>query len=221
MVFYQVMRANRLLYAVFLTFLGCAQTNVSPGMTFLLGLNHYQLEMARLESRPERWVDRQRLGESLKTTHVVTMGGSREFNRLVDLDVRKREFLIALREGSLKPERAKEIRDELVTIDKNIEDLKRSIKGRLTSAELHSQSEPQRVETVAAIGLIHLALDGFSANSSSTYSPVQVANIGQHVVADDGKLTSVRTPEGQIYRCATILVPEKGATIRCEPLGGK
>jgi hypothetical protein len=215
------MPALRLLYPAFLLFLGCAQTNVTPGMTFVVGLNRYQLEMARLQGSPERWVDRQRLGESLKTTYLMTMGGSPEFNGLVDLDVRKREFLIVLGERSLKPERAKEIREELATMNKNIEDLKGLIKGQLTSVELRSQAEAQRIETVAAIGLIHLALDRFSANSGSTYPSAQLVKIGQYVVADHGNLASVRTPEGQTYRCSTIVVPEQGAAIQCEPVGGK
>jgi hypothetical protein len=215
------MRADRLLYAVFLLCLGCAAANVSPGMTLWVGLKQYHLEMARLESRPERWFDRQRLGESLKTTHLATMGGSREFNRLVDLDVRKREFLIALRDSSLRPERAKEIREELVTINRNIDDLKGLIKEQLTGVELRSGTDAQKVETVAAIGLLHLALDGFSANSAATDPSARVVKIGQYVVTDHGNLASVRTPEGQTHRCATILVQEEGAGIRCDPVAGK
>jgi hypothetical protein len=215
------MRADRLLYAVFLLCLGCAAANVSPGMTLWVGLKQYHLEMARLESRPERWFDRQRLGESLKTTHLATMGGSREFNRLVDLDVRKREFLIALRDSSLRPERAKEIREELVTINRNIDDLKGLIKEQLTGVELRSGTDAQKVDTVAAIGLLHLALDGFSANSAATDPSARVVKIGQYVVTDHGNLASVRTPEGQTHRCATILVQEEGAGIRCDPVAGK
>jgi hypothetical protein len=215
------MRADRLLYPVFLLCLGCAAANVSPGMTLWVGLKQYHLEMARLESRPERWFDRQRLGESLKTTHLATMGGSREFNRLVDLDVRKREFLIALRDSSLRPERAKEIREELVTINRNIDDLKGLIKEQLTGVELRSGTDAQKVETVAAIGLLHLALDGFSAKSAATDPSARVVKIGQYVVTDHGNLASVRTPEGQTHRCATILVQEEGAGIRCDPVAGK
>lgn len=217
--FIGLMKAKNAFYLLLLLLFGCAPANVSPGMTFLVGLNQYQGEMARLESRPDRWFDRQRLGESLKATYLVTMGGSKEFNRLVDLDVRKREFLIALRETSLRPERAKEMREELVTMNRSINDLKGVIKVQLANAELRSQEQPQqRIESIAAVGLLNLALDGFSANSGATQQTVKV---GQYVVTDYGNLTTVRTPEGQTYRCATILVQEEGAGIRCEPPAGK
>jgi hypothetical protein len=216
------MHARNLL-CFLLLLLGCATSNVSPGMTLLVGLNHYQAEMTRLESRPDRWFDRQRLGESLKAAYLVTMGGSREFSRLVDLDVRKREFLIALRETSLRPERVKEIREELVIIDQNITELKRVIKEQLASFELRSQGQAENVETVAAIGLLHLALDGFSTNEKGTVglperglSSSPKVNVGQYLVTDHGKLTTVSTPEGQTYRCSPILLPDEGASIRCE-----
>jgi hypothetical protein len=212
------MRARNLLCFLSLLF-GCATSNVSPGMTFLVGLNHYQAEMTRLESRPDRWFDRQRLGESLKATYLVTMGGSREFSRLVDLDVRKREFLIALRETSLRPERVQEIREELLLIDQNIADLKQVIKEQLASVELGSQA--QNVENVAAIGLLHLALDSFSVNNSSPYPPAQAVKLGQYLVTDHGKLISVSTPQGQTYHCSPILVPDAGASIRCEATATK
>jgi hypothetical protein len=213
------MRAIRLLYPLLLLCLGCASANVSPQMTFLIGLNHYQLEMARLESRPERWFDRQRLGESLKSAHLVTMGGSREFNQLVDLDVRKREFLITLRDSSLRAERAKEMRDELVTINRNIDDLKGLLRTQLSHVELLSEGLDQKVETVAAIGLLHLALERFSANS--TPSSPRFVKIGNYLVADHGSLATVSAAEGETHRCSTILVPDKGAAIRCEPARGK
>jgi hypothetical protein len=109
------------LYLFLLALCSCAPANVSPGMTFLVGLNGYQTEMERLESRPERWFDRQRAGDALKKTYVLTMGGSREFNRLVDLDVKRREVLITLRDSAVKPDRAKEMKEELVAININVD----------------------------------------------------------------------------------------------------
>jgi hypothetical protein len=213
------MKIRNALYPLLFSLFGCAPANVSSGMTFLVGLNHYQGEMARLEARPDRWFDRQRLGDSLKATHLVTMGGSKEFNRLVDLDVRKREFLITLQETSVRPERAKEMREELVTISRNIDDLKAVVKEQLASAELRAQEQTQqRIENIATIGLLSLAMDGFSANGSATQQTVKV---GQYVVTNYGKLSTVTTPEAQTYRCTTILVPEEGAGIRCEPPPGK
>ncbi|MGH8544283.1 MAG: hypothetical protein ACREX3_11785 [Gammaproteobacteria bacterium] len=215
------MISHRVGSLILLMLLGCAPANVSPGMTFLAGLNHYQVEMARLESRPDRWFDRQRLGESLKQTHLVTMGGSREFNRLIDLDVRRREFVIALRDPSLRPDRAKEIRAELPAMQRNMDDLKGVIKRQLSAAELRAHEQPQVIETVAAIGLLHLGLDGFSGSNSFAYPSVRAVKVGQYLVTDHGNVTTVRTPEGQTYRCALILVQDEGAGIRCEPPSGK
>jgi hypothetical protein len=138
----------------------------------------------------------------------------------VDLDVRKREFLIALRDGSLRPERAKEIREELVTINRNMDDIKGLMKGQLNTVELSSETEAQTVETIATVGLLHLALDGLSADGTTPAFP-RVVKIGQYIVTDHGNLASVRTPEGQTHRCTTILVQEKGAGIRCESAAGK
>src|SRR4030095_14354858 len=46
-----------------------------------------------------------RAGDALKRTYVATIGTSREFNRMVDLDVRRRAVLIMLRDLRLEPER--------------------------------------------------------------------------------------------------------------------
>ena len=124
------------LYLFLLALCGCAPANVSPGMTFLVGLNGYQTEMERLEARPERWFDRQRAGDALKKTYVLTMGGSREFNRLVDLDVKRREFLITLRDSAVKPDRAKEMKEELVAININVDDLKQAVRTQVANTEL-------------------------------------------------------------------------------------
>jgi len=92
----------------FLTLLfGCSTTPASPGMTLLAGLNYYREEMRRLEQQPERWPDRQGLSDSLKAQYGIIIGRSAEFDRLVDLDGKKREFALTLREPSLKPDRAR------------------------------------------------------------------------------------------------------------------
>src|SRR5262249_57360259 len=104
---YRIMKLKHTLYLSLLLLLGCTAQNVSPGATFLVGLNGYQDEMESLEHRIDRWPDRQRAGESLRKTSLLTIGGSREFNRMVDLDLRGREFLITLRDSSVKPDRVK------------------------------------------------------------------------------------------------------------------
>ncbi len=87
-------------------------------MTFRQALNQYREEISLFEDRPERWPDRQGLAEKLKSQYAITFGGSVEFNLMANLDFRRREFLITLRDPSLKPERAREIREELVQINK-------------------------------------------------------------------------------------------------------
>ena len=58
-----------------------------------------------------RWPERQRAGGTLKTTITATVGGSPEFYRLVDLDIRKREFIVTMRETSVRPDRVKEMNE--------------------------------------------------------------------------------------------------------------
>ena len=159
-------RMLKLKPALFLSLLilfGCSQANTNPGATFLVGLNGYQGEMERLEGRPERWFDRQRAGDSLKKTYLVTFGGSREFNRMVDLDVRRREFLITLRASSVNSERVKEMKEELVGINKDVDSLKEIVKSQAANAELRSQQQPQQLEIVAVIGLVNMAIDSFAS----------------------------------------------------------
>src|SRR5215472_4976408 len=132
---YRIMKLKHTLYLSLLLLLGCTAQNVSPGATFLVGLNGYQNEMESLEHRTDPWADRQRAGESLKKTYLVAIGGSREFNRMVDLDVRRREFLITLRDSSVKPDRVKEMEIELVSMNKNVDALKEIVKDQTANAE--------------------------------------------------------------------------------------
>src|SRR5437879_8352408 len=102
-------RQTLILSVVVLT--GCSSAG-NPGTTLWAGLTNYREEMRTLEAKPERWPERQRLAESIKTTYVVTVGASREFNRLVDIDVRRREILVVLCVGSLIAECATNILNE-------------------------------------------------------------------------------------------------------------
>jgi hypothetical protein len=217
-----MLKPKALLYSLLLILFGCARGNVSPGMTFLVGLDGYQNEMQRLEGRPERWFDRQRVAESLKTTYVITVGGSREFNRMVDLDLRRREFLITMRHSSVRPERVQEMKNELVSINKDVDVLKEIVKNQVAAAELQRQKEPQLIETTAAIGLLHLALDSFSSTGVTPGPNPRAVKVGSYTVSDLGpSLSTVRTAEGQTFRCTTVLIPEQGATINCEPPAAK
>jgi hypothetical protein len=212
-----MMKLKHTLYLSLLFLIGCTAQNVSPGATFLVGLNDYQGEMESLDGRTDRWADRQRAGNSLKQTYLAAIGGSREFNRMVDLDVKRREFLITLRDLSVKPDRVKEMNDELVTMNKDVEALKEIVKGQATNAELRAQQQPQQIEAVAAIGLVSMAIDSFSSMTVPTGPNPPSTKVGPYIVSDfGGLLSAVTTPAGQTVRCATLLIPETGAGIKCE-----
>ena len=208
-------------YWLFLIILGaCSTKSPSPGMTLLTGLTGYHEEMERLEGQAARWPDRQRLGNTIKTTYLTTMGGSKEFNRLVELDVKRREYLIALRTNSLRPDRAAEVKQELIKIDEEVEALLALIKGQITRHTM-SEPEPQKlIEGVATVGLLSMAIDNFSQSLPQNVS-VPTAMVGGYTVIDQKNIAIVKTPEGQTFRCTTILVQEEGAAIDCAALSGK
>ena len=218
----RMLKLKEAFYLTLLFVLGCAsRTNVSPGATFLMGLNGYQDEMQNLEGRTDLWVDRQRAGNALKKTYLVTFGGSREFNRMVDLDIKRREFLITLRDATLKPDRIKEMKEELVAIDRDVGSLKEIVKGQAANAELRAQHQSQQLETVAVIGLVNMAIDSFASMTVPAGPNPPSTQVGPYVVRDVGALHStITTPEGQIFRCATLLIAEEGAGMKCEPPRG-
>ena len=200
----------------------CSSKTVSPGMTLLTGLNGYHEEMERLEGQEARWPERQKVGNTVRTTFLMTMGGSKEFNRLVELDVKRREYLIALRANSLRPDRAAEVKQELVGIDADIDALTTIVKGQV-AARSTSQPEPQPqqvIEGVATVGLLTMAIDHFSLNGARDVA-VPSVNVGGYTVIDQKNFTLVKTPQGQTFQCTTVLVQEEGAGINCSALPGK
>lgn len=153
----------------------------------------------------------------MKTTITTTVGGSAEFYRLVDLDVRKREFIVTLRETSVRPDRIKEMNDELAQMNDEIAALKPVIRTQL--AALRVESEPnQRIEEAATRGLLSLALDGFSSNGGARGFEAPSTKVGQFFVTDHGGFSTVRAPDGQTFRCALFGIAEEGAGIRCDSL---
>jgi hypothetical protein len=217
-----MLKLKQAFYVSLLVLFGCSTANTTPGATLLVGLNGYQEEMERLESRPERWFDRQRAGDSLKRTYLASFGASREFNRMVDLDVRRREFLITLRASAVNPDRAKEMKDELAVMNKDVDALKEIVKGQAANAELRAQQQPQQVETFAVIGLINMAIDSLAAMTSPAGPTPPSTKVGRYTVSDFGGLfSSVTTPEGHTLRCTTLVYPEAGAGIKCEPPASK
>ena len=202
-----------------LVVVGCSRP-VSPGATFLVGLNDYQSGMHNLDANPELWTLRQRTAESLKTAHVATMGGSAEFNRLVGLDLRRREYLIALRDPSLKPERAREIQEELVTINKEADGLIAIVKRQVADTMVRGEKS-QGIAAVATIGLLDLALNSFSAAGNGTGAPARSTQVGEFVVTDVGDSRSmITTADGRTYHCSTMLFGDEGAAgITCDSAG--
>lgn len=217
-----MLKLKLILFPLLLVLFGCSTANTNPGATFLVGLNGYQEEMERLEDRPERWFDRQRAGDVLKRVYSVNFGGSREFNRMVDLDVRRREFLVTLRASSVNPDRAKEMKDELVVMHKDVDVLKEIVKGQAANVELRAQQQPQQVETFAIIGLINIAIDSFASMTIPGGPNPPSARVGRYTVSDfGGSLSTITTPEGHTLRCKTLVYPEVGASIKCEPPASK
>jgi hypothetical protein len=188
-------------------------------MTLLTGLNGYHEEMERLEGQAARWPDRQRVGNTIMTTYLMTMGGSKEFNRLVELDVKRKEYRIALRANSLRPERAVEVKQELVGIDADVDALTTIVKGQVAArSNSQPQAEPQQViEGVATVGLLTMAIDNFSPNGARDVG-VPSINVGGYTVIDQKNFTLVKTPQGQTFQCTTVLVQEEGAGINCAPV---
>jgi hypothetical protein len=190
---------------------------ISPAMTFLQSLTQYRAEIEELENKPERWPERQALGDRLKNQYRSFIGASREFDRLADLDFKRRELVIALHDPSLRPQRSTEIEQELKKMEKAIADLIDPVKAQILNAELRAQQQPQKVEPFAAIGLMTLALEAFSFPSRPPSSSVTLS--GGYVVNDHALFSTLRTPEGETYRCSTLSMGEVAAIIKCDPMG--
>ena len=163
-----------------------------------------------------RWPERQRAAGTLKTVILGTLGASPEFYRLVDLDLRKREFAATMRDTNLRPERLHEMQDELVAMDEEIAALKPVVKTQLTLVASHEPGDP--IERAATLGLLGLAVDSFSGGGGPRGPDAPSTRVGQFVVTDLGTSSTVRTPDGQSYRCNVFSVPEEGGGISCQPV---
>lgn len=193
---------------------GCSTANVSRSGTLLSGLTQYQGDMQSM-TNASRWPDRQRAAGTLKTVITGTVGASPEFYRLVDLDLRKREFLATMRDTNVRPDRMREMQDELIFMDDEIAALKPVVKTQLMAVVSHEQADP--VENAASLGLLGLAIDTFSTGGGLRGPEAPSTRVGQYLVTDLGMFSTVRTPEGQTYRCNVFSVPEEGGGVRCEP----
>lgn len=162
----------------------------------------------------QRWPERQRAAGALKTVITATVGGSREFYRLVDMDLRRREFLLAMRESRLREDRLQEMKHELAAMTEEADRLKPIVKAQME--EIAAAQGAQGIEAVATRGLLHIALDSLvSTHNASGTGPPSVT-IDRHVVTDLGAISSVQAPGGQTYRCFLFAVEDQGAGMRCE-----
>ena len=216
-----MLKTYKKLLPILVLICGCATGSVSPGITLLAGINHYQEEMETYGARSERWPERQRMGDLLKNTFAVALGRSAEFNRLVDLDLRRREFMITLNGSSLRADRVKEMKGEIVKMNEEADAFKAAVKRQIGAIPVAVQEPVKGIEGIATIGLLTLAIDGFSSASNPTGAITPITKVGSYIVTDMGGLATVQTPQGQIYRCSTFLVQDEGAGIKCEPPGGK
>jgi hypothetical protein len=195
---------------------GCATANLTPGATLLGGMHRYQGEMQSLGSSPARWPERQQAAASLKTVVLVTLGGSREFFRMVDLDLRKREFEITMRETGLRADRLREMKDEIVKMNEEIAALKPIVKAQVAAMPIQGEGE-RRIDGIATRGLLDLALAGFSTNGAPGIEAPST-KVDQYMVTDLGSFATVRAPDGQTFRCVVVNVPEEGGWVRCESI---
>ena len=203
------------LLLVLFAFSGCSTPNVSRSGTLLSGLTQYHGDIQSVNSA-SRWPERQRVAGTLKTVILGTVGASPEFYRLVDLDLRKREFVATMRDTNLRPDRLREMQDEMVFMDDEIAALKPVIKTQLMAVASHERRD--RIENAATLGLLGIAVDSFSAGAGPPNPEAPSTRVGQYLVTDLGTFSTVRTPEGHSYRCNIFSVPEAGGGITCEPV---
>ena len=194
---------------------GCATGNISRGATLLSGVNQYHGEMQRVGGQPGRWPERQQAATMLKGVITGTVGSSAEFYRLVDLDLRKREFVLTLRETNVRADRMNEMKQELAQMDDEIAALKPVIKTQLNAVKIADQ--PTEIESIATLGLLGIAVDGFSATGGRGLEAPS-AKVAEYVITDLGSFATVRSPDGQAHRCMVFSMAEDGSGIKCEPV---
>jgi hypothetical protein len=210
-----MMKLCSVLLLALLGLAGCSTGNVSRSGTLLSGMTQYQGDMQSMNSA-SRWPERQRAAGTLKTVILGTVGASPEFYRLVDLDLRKREFIATMRDTNLKPDRLREMQDELIFMDDEIAALKPVVKTQLMAVASHEHADP--IENAATLGLLGMAIDNFSTAGKPRGPDAPSTRVGQFLVTDLGTFSTVRTPEGQSYRCSVFSVPEEGGGISCQPV---
>lgn len=189
----------------------CSTARITPGATLLSGLNSYQAQIASAGNAPGQWPARQRAGSTLKAIMNAGFQRHQELLRLVDLDLRKREFEITLQQTNVLPERKAEMAEELRQIDGEIPKLKAAIKSQLSSNSVTEEDRVASAAAAATLGWLQLRIESFPGAGSS-----RSIEIEQFVVTDLGQFAAVRAPDGQRYRCDLVAVEDEGSWMRCE-----
>ena len=101
-------------------------------------------------------------------------------------------------------------------MDEEIAALKPIVRSQVAAMPLHGESQ-QRVESAATLGLLTLAVDGFSSASPRALEAPST-KIDQYLVTDLGSFATVRAPDGQTHRCTIYSIADEGAGLRCEPV---
>ena len=196
--------------------LGCSATGkVSRGGTLLYGFNQYQSDLQYAGNQVTNWPARQQAAGDFKMLITGMLGSSPEFYRLIDLDLRKREFLITLRETNVKAERAKEMKEELVQMDEEIAALKPVIKTQLTAYQMNERLDD--IDAVATLGLLGIALDGFAGPGRNRAGEPPTTKVSQYIVTDLGGFATVKAANGHLFQCSLFGDSENGAGVHCEP----
>ena len=206
---------NRWLWLFVLAMWSCSTAAVSRGGTLLYGVKDYRSNLQRAGNEVARWPERQQAANEFKQVINGLVGSSPEFYRFVDLDLRRREFMITLRETNVSPERMKEMQDQLEQMNEEIAALKPVVKSQLSAQLLHEESEG--IEAIATVGLLGIALDEFSPSGSSRGLTPPSTKVGQHRVTDFGSFASVRAADGALFRCHAFGNLDTGAGVACEP----
>lgn len=210
------MRLLSLLFVLVLS--ACSTARITPGATLLSGLSAYESKMAAAGSSPGQWPARQRAATSLKAIIGAGFQRSQELQRLVDLDLRKREFQITLAQTNLLPERRAEMTEELREIETEIPKLKAAIKAQLSAQTVTEEERAAAIATAATIGWLQLRIDSFPASPVAAGASSASTQVERYHVGDWGEFAMVRAPEGQYYRCDVVPIEDDGSWMRCAPM---
>jgi hypothetical protein len=110
------------------------------------------------------------------------------------------------------------MKTELATMNEESDALKAAVKRQIAAIPVVAQEPNRRIEGIATVGLLTLAIDGFFSASNPTGALAATTKVGPYVVTDMRDAASVQTPEGALFHCVTLVVQDEGVGINCAPL---